>query len=285
MVPRDSPFPLTVSVPWRWIPPLLADGVSQMAIDALLLQQLAAAGAGGRPALRLYGWRRPTLSLGYHQRQLEPHWPALAAAGRIALVRRPSGGRAVLHAGELTYALVQPATGRRVEVYAQACQWLLQAFADLGQPLHWGAASPRLAQQRSSCFGTATAADLLHVTGAKRIGSAQLWRGGHVLQHGSVLLAPPADLWQEVFGSAPPALPPLPVGWPELTARLRAAAEQHLCPSGLEEEPLSQAEWAEVDCQRGFYGLEDAEAPLLEAEASGLESSDRATVSRAMPSG
>jgi lipoate-protein ligase A len=256
-----------------------------MAIDALLLQQLTACRAGGRSALRLYGWSQPTLSLGYHQRQLEPHWPALAAAGRIALVRRPSGGRAVLHAGEITYALVQPATGPRAEVYAQACRWLLQAFSGLGQPLQLGAASPRLAQQRSSCFATATAADLVHVTGAKRIGSAQLWRGGHVLQHGSVLLAPPAELWQEVFGSAPPALTPLPVGWPELLARLRAAAEQHLCPGGLREEPLSQAEWAEVGCQRGLYGLEEAEAALVEGAASGLASRDRATLSRAMPSG
>jgi hypothetical protein len=62
-------------------------GARQMAIDSLLLDQRA-------PAFRLYTWQHPTLSLGVHQRCIEPHWQALAAAGVIDLVRRPSGGRA-----------------------------------------------------------------------------------------------------------------------------------------------------------------------------------------------
>lgn len=115
-----------------------------MALDDWLLDQAL---AGGPPVLRLYGWSRPTLSLGFHQRRLESHWPSLAAAGRLALVRRPSGGRAVLHEPEqagLTYALVQrPAQANRPRAYADSCRWLQRAFRELGQPLAMGRAAAR----------------------------------------------------------------------------------------------------------------------------------------------
>ena len=77
---------------WRWLAPLTADGATQMAIDQWMLDQLVAERSG--PMLRLYRWSRPTLSLGRHQQQLEPHWLELAEAGQIQLVRRPTGGRA-----------------------------------------------------------------------------------------------------------------------------------------------------------------------------------------------
>ena len=67
---------------------------------------------------------------------------------------------------------------------------LQEAFAALGQPLRFGGDGPRQAQARSSCFASGTAADLVHLDGAKRIGSAQLWRGPALLQHGSLLLQP-----------------------------------------------------------------------------------------------
>lgn len=228
-------------MPWRWIPPLTADGATQMAIDSWMLQQLS---GGAGPMLRLYHWRRPTLSLGVHQRRLEPHWPALVASGVIDLVRRPTGGRAVLHAGELTYALVcQPLSRHRVEAYRQACCWLQEAFAALGQPLQFGADGSRQAQARSNCFASGTAADLVHADGVKRIGSAQLWRGPALLQHGSVLLQPDHALWSRVFGEAPPRLAPLP----PLQVPLRTAAEGHLCTGPLIDQPLNGAEWQEVE--------------------------------------
>jgi len=235
-------------VPWRWIPPITAPGTTQMAIDRWMLDQLA---AGGDPCLRLYRWSVPTLSLGRHQRRLEPHWPALVEQGRIALVRRPSGGRAVLHAGELTYALVcRPASANRQRAYRSCCQWLLEALALAGQPLHWGGAAGGgrfiEAQGRSSCFATATGADLIAADGAKRIGSAQLWRGGLVLQHGSLLLAPPADLWREVFGGPPPPLAPLAWGPQRWETELRRSAERHLCGAPLQERPLAPEEWRQI---------------------------------------
>jgi lipoate-protein ligase A len=233
--------------PWRWIPPLQADGSSQMAIDGWMLEQLA---AGAAPMLRLYRWQRPTLSLGRHQSRLEPHWPALQRAGLIDLVRRPSGGRAVLHAGELTYALAwRPPSQRRQEAYGLSCRWLQAAFEALGLPLQFGSVAAAQAGSRASCFASGTAADLVHANGAKRIGSAQLWRGPALLQHGSILLAPPAALWQEVFGEAPPALPALP---PELHAAaleglLRQAAEHQLCQGPLLELQLPARSWRQRD--------------------------------------
>lgn len=188
---------------WRWIPPLLGDGRMQMAIDRWLLSQQEQSDA--ESVLRLYSWSRPTLSLGAHQSRLEPHWHELVATGQIELVRRPSGGRAVLHAGELTYALAcRPASRHRLTAYMQACGWLQTAFAELGLPLRFGSTAARQARGRPSCFASGTAADLLHADGAKRIGSAQLWRGQALLQHGSILLTPDRDLWRQVFHEEPP---------------------------------------------------------------------------------
>jgi lipoate-protein ligase A len=227
-------------VPWRWIPPITAPAATQMAIDRWMLQQLL---AGGVPMLRLYRWSVPTLSLGRHQQR----WPAQWRDEPLELVRRPSGGRAVLHAGELTYALVfTPQTRDREAVYRHCCRWLQQALAKAGEPLHFGQASPVAAAQRSSCFATATAADLVSARGAKRIGSAQLWHGPALLQHGSLLLDPPAALWQRLFQADPPALAPLPWGREALEQQLREAAEEHLCTEGLISEPLSPEEWAAV---------------------------------------
>jgi len=211
-----------------------------MAIDRWMLLQLL---AGGPPMLRLYRWSRPALSLGRHQQR----WPALWRDASLELVRRPSGGRAVLHAGELTYALVfSPPTRDREAVYRHCCRWLQQALAKAGEPLQFGQASPAAAAQRSSCFATATAADLVSARGAKRIGSAQLWHGPALLQHGSLLLDPPEDLWQQVFQAAPPALEPLPWGAEQLECELRQAAEEHLCGGALRSQPLIPEEWSAV---------------------------------------
>jgi lipoate-protein ligase A len=173
-----------------------------MALDDWLLDR-------GEPALRLYGWARPTLSLGRHQRRLPAHWSALAAAGMIEVVRRPSGGRAVLHGrGDLTYALIwpDPPPDRRV-AYRLACLWLQEAFAALDLPLHFGGEAAT-ARSPASCFASATAADLVDAAGHKRIGSAQLWRRGRLLQHGSIQLRPDPALWQAIFPGTPPAAEP-----------------------------------------------------------------------------
>ena len=238
---------------WRWIPPLLADGSTQMAIDRWMLDcQMAGTGSA---CLRLYRWSRPTLSLGRHQRQIEPHWLELRHRGVLDLVRRPSGGRAVLHAGEITYALAcRPASSHRLTAYNQACLWLQEVFSSLGLPLQFGQLRARQASQRGNCFASGTAADLVHGDGSKRIGSAQLWQGPCLLQHGSVLLSPPMDLWQPVFDEPPPQLPDLPVDLQGLEALLLQAAQEHLCGGSLLEQPLLEQEWQAIELWRETQG-------------------------------
>ncbi len=182
----------------RLLPLLTADGPTQMAIDALLLKQ-----AQTNPVLRFYRWYGPWLSIGRHQRQYPEHWNALAAAGALSIVRRPSGGSAVLHAGGLTYALIWPnAPRQRHQAYREACRWLIDGFRQLGEELYFGdeAAIANVAH----CFARATAADLVDRRGIKRIGSAQRWQHGNLLQHGEILLDPPSNLWQQVFKESGP---------------------------------------------------------------------------------
>jgi lipoate-protein ligase A len=215
-----------------------------MALDNLLLDQAIAA-RGPQACLRLYSWSGPWLSVGYHQRHLPASWLALAEQGQIGLVRRPSGGRAVLHGGSLTYALIQPnPAGDRRQAYRDHCRWLQRAFVEMGLPLSFGTA--RAAADSGNCFARASAADLVHSNGAKRIGSAQLWRRGALLQHGSLLIDPPRDLWWQLFEEAPPELPALPEGGADLVARLHRAAEADLCDGPLQERPLDHQEWAEL---------------------------------------
>jgi lipoate-protein ligase A len=218
-------FTDSLGPPLELLPGLRLGGAWQMAIDAWMLERR-------RPMLRLYRWRGPTLSLGHHQRRLEPHWLSLARAGAISLVRRPSGGRAVLHGGDLTYALVWPdAQGSREQVYRLACGWLQDAFAAFGMPLQFGRQAA--SAQPASCFSLSTAADLVHADGRKRIGSAQLWRQGCLLQHGSIQLDPQPDLWRELFRSAPPQLEPLPLEGEALERALIASAVRSLpCTAG-----------------------------------------------------
>ncbi|NQV11591.1 MAG: lipoate--protein ligase family protein [Cyanobacteria bacterium] len=232
-----------------------------MAIDDWLLDQLVA--GVGSPVLRLYTWARPTLSLGFHQRCVEPSWRVLQEQGRIALVRRPSGGRAVLHGGCLTYALLWPDAPRPAALaYGLATDWLRKAMEDLGQPLRFGEAAVNL--QASSCFASSTAADLVDVAqGAKRVGSAQLWRQGQLLQHGSLQLAPCRQLWQEVFAADPPRLEPLPLSGAALVDHLRRSAERQLSPAGFDVLRLQSRELAAIAPRRQRFRLSPAEPASL----------------------
>lgn len=249
-----------------WRPTICQGGAWQMACDDWLLEQ-------AQPAFRLYHWSRPSLSLGFHQRAIPTPWLALARQGRLDLVRRPSGGRAVLHAGGLTYALVWPGAPRQRRLaYRQACSWLQQAFADLGQPLGFGGAGADTAGP--NCFATATDADLIHRGGAKRVGSAQFWRRGCLLQHGEILLQPAAELWQELFGEPPPHLSPLPLQGAELEAALLAAAEKAL-PAPLAEQlspgwarPWRAGELAAITARLPRYRLKPDGIGVASPEAS-----------------
>ena len=194
---------------WRYIPPFSATGSIQMAVDTWLFEQCHS--QKQPPCLRFYSWFPMTLSLGYFQKHWPDHWNRLVWQGTpLSLVRRPSGGRGVLHHGDLTYSLVTPMSGySRTEAYRQLCQFLIEGWQRLGTTLAFGETG-RGYHKEVNCFRLATGADLVDSEGHKLIGSAQLWRGDTVLQHGSMALHPNSSLNQLVFGSRPQtrAVPP-----------------------------------------------------------------------------
>ena len=191
----------------RLIPCFTAPGELQMQIDRWLLQEYLA--QRQPPTLRFYQWSPVAISLGYHQRRYPEAWQSLQYQGQsIDLVRRPTGGRAVLHQGELTYSMVTSAgIGSKIAAYQNLCEFLIQGWRSLGVELTYGAKGKEYRDQ-ADCFATATGADLLLADGYKLIGSAQLIRDGALLQHGSMRLRPDLALFQTAFGvttAAPPA--------------------------------------------------------------------------------
>ena len=185
---------------WRLLDTGALPGAVNMAVDAALLR-LHAEGASP-PTLRLYGWEPPAVSLGYFQRRpgLDP-----AACRRLGLdiVRRPTGGRAVLHLNDLTYSLVAGATeglpASAEAAYRLVCSGLLAGLRLLGVEAEMGRERVK-PPQPEVCFLRASAADIAH-RGRKFIGSAQTWRGGSLLQHGSIVLAPQAGTLAALFGA------------------------------------------------------------------------------------
>lgn len=217
-----------------------------MALDAWLFEQHLH--GQQPPTLRFYTWEPAAISLGYHQRQWPDHWQNLTWQGQaIDLVRRPTGGRAVLHQGDLTYAVIMSGLpGKRMQAYQQICEFLIQGWRSLSVELHYGQAG-RGYIRNPNCFGTATTADLVLADGRKLIGSAQLRRGSTVLQHGSIRLSPDPELFRQVFGGEPefPQLPILLTGEDLMTKAIAALLEtaQFCFNADLQEQPLSEQEW------------------------------------------
>ncbi len=221
-----------------------------MAIDRWLIEQHH---LGLLPStLRFYTWSPSAISLGYHQYQYPEHWQHLTWKGAsVELVRRPTGGRAVLHQGDLTYAVVTSGiSGSRIQVYQKICQFLIQGWRSLGVDLRYGLAG-RGYIHNSNCFGTATGADLVLADGTKLIGSAQLKRSGAVLQHGSIRLEPDAELFAQVFGaeSFTPVKLPFAQGGEDLVQTVMAAlvaAAKDCFGIELVVQSLSEDEWGAI---------------------------------------
>ena len=240
----NSELPRQKSV-WRLIPLLNAPGSTQMALDLWLLQQHQK--GKHPPTLRFSTWSPAAISLGYNQRRWPSFWNELTWQGKpLDLVRRPTGGRAVLHQGDLTYMIVTSGiTGDRLQVYGAICQFLIQGLRSLGVELHYGKAG-RGYTYKPGCFSTATGADLVTTDGYKLIGSAQKIQGKSILQHGSMRLSRDQGLFTQVFGE--PAPPPLALQIAQLVDALTKAASDYF---GIElvVQPLSDAEWQEInDC-------------------------------------
>ncbi len=166
-------------------------GPTNMARDESLLGRV---GCGqSPPTLRLYGWDPPTVSLGYFQRYAD--FEALSApAGTLAVVRRLTGGGAILHDRELTYSLTLPADHRMLSggpnrLYELAHAAIIDALASMGVSTGLAGVSDGSGAARGPffCFARRHRYDVL-AGGDKLAGSAQRRRRDAVLQHGSMIL-------------------------------------------------------------------------------------------------
>ena len=183
-----------------------------MAVDEALVRSIA---TGARPAFRVYGWQPPAVSFGYAQRISREVDAQKVRERGIDIVRRPTGGRAVLHWNELTYSVVCPADnpimgGNINEAYRKISEGLLSGIRTLGidatfESRRQTQPSPRGKELTSPCF-TSTAQYEVTFNGRKLIGSAQQRIGTMLLQHGSLLLGPEHKQIAELLPSDKPGL-------------------------------------------------------------------------------
>jgi lipoate-protein ligase A len=183
---------------WRLVLDGPRDGGLNMALDRVLLERRAA--GPSPPTLRLYSWSRPTVSLGRFQPVSDVDDDACTRRG-FDVVRRPTGGRGVLHDDEVTYAVVA-ATSDGVPRGVAASYRLLsaalaEAYRSLGVPAELTSRS-RGRAGAGACYMHATQADL-SLGAAKLSGSAQLWHGDAVLQHGSFVISRDVEAEAEVL--------------------------------------------------------------------------------------
>lgn len=167
-------------------------GAENMALDEVLLNELVA--EPGTPVIRFYRWQPPCLSLGFSQPIADADQAALVARN-WHLVRRPTGGRAILHTDELTYSVVLPlssplARGGVMASYQRLSRGLLLGLRNLGLKVEIEREEAAEAIDRANpvCFEVPSAYELT-VQGRKLIGSAQVRRQRAMLQHGSLPLS------------------------------------------------------------------------------------------------
>ncbi len=175
---------------WRLVLHGEAPGALNMAIDEAML--IALAEGVSPPTIRFYAWTPPCLSLGRNQPVTDADLPACRAAG-VDLVRRPTGGRAILHVDELTYSVTllhsdPRAGGGVVESYRRLSEGLLAGLRRLGVEAVQARGQRKPASDLTAiCFETPADYEIT-AGGRKLVGSAQCRSRGSVLQHGTLPL-------------------------------------------------------------------------------------------------
>ena len=181
---------------WRYIDGEREDGVFNMAADQTLLT-LCNAGKSP-PTLRLYGWSKPTVSIGYSGRGLERVNMEYCRKNSIDIVRRPTGGRILLHAEELTYSVTAPlehpsfpkGLRKTHSVISQAIAECFEKFGIIGGAQVISKSRADSGGERllsPTCFGLSNMTEIT-INGRKIVGSAQRRLSNAFLQHGSVLI-------------------------------------------------------------------------------------------------
>ena len=190
---------------WRLLVTEAADGATNMAIDeALLVGRQAGASP---PTVRCYAWAPPTISLGYGQRLDGRIATGAAEAMGIGLVRRATGGSAILHEGpdlEITYSVTAAAgdfdgAADLLHTYRWIGEGLLAGLRALGAPVEMVPVQPSdPAAMPAFCFSR-TGSFELEVDGRKLVGSAQRRQGAAFLQHGAIMLGAVPGRLRRVF--------------------------------------------------------------------------------------
>lgn len=182
---------------WRFLNTGFHPGIFNMEFDEHLVHSLAE--GEGVPTIRVYGWSPPAISLGWNQSEDEVDHERAAKDG-VDIVRRSTGGRAILHSEELTYSVSMPCNGKNVlGVYNDISEALVCGLRMLGAVVSLERSQPHfptLYRSPSSavCFASSARYEI-QIDGKKLVGSAQRrYSAKHgeelVLQHGSVLLGP-----------------------------------------------------------------------------------------------
>ena len=194
---------------WRYLDTDFSNGYENMAIDEAIY--LSCQQGKSRPTIRFYGWTPPAVSLGYFQKAENAiDFKACARQG-IDVVRRLSGGRAVLHDKELTYSLIcpegtPPFTNNILETYKIISECLISTLKNLNLDVNWvtfrdkRCSFARPQKKSASCFSSPSWYEIT-VDDKKICGSAQKRGGGVFLQHGSILLEHNAEMLAEVLFS------------------------------------------------------------------------------------
>lgn len=236
---------------WRLLDTGALDAATNMAVDEAILWEHRA----GRvpPTLRFYAWDPPALSLGYAQSLEKEVDLAILKAKGFGLVRRLTGGRAVLHDKEITYSIVvredHPLmAGGVLPSYLRVARALAKGLELLGVRVEIASGRQKVLSQHTSaaCFDAPSWYEIT-VGGRKLIGSAQTRKGGVVLQHGSLVLRQNVE---DLFAV-------LKFTFPEKRQELQAEFARRAC--GLEEvlgRPISKEEVKEA-IVRSFEELYD----------------------------
>lgn len=218
-----------------WIDDQPRRGWLNMAVDAALLDLAEHEGTG---FLRLYRWGPPCLSFGRHEPAARRYRRDRIEELGLDVVRRPSGGRAVWHDAELTYAVAAPAgaLGSLAESHRAIHTTLARALERIGAEPALAPAGRPTSPAEGPCFDVAAGGEIL-ARGRKLAGSAQLRARGAFLQHGSLLLDGTQDLLAAV--SSTPSLPPSATSLTKVLARPVAFAElaEHVADAATSEWP------------------------------------------------
>jgi len=188
---------------WRLLPLEAFDASLAMAVEEALLQLHSQGKAP--PTVRFYQWAPPAISLGRFQRLDGFDLEACRRHG-FSVVRRSTGGRAVLHLGDLTYSVVAGTADGVPATLAASYRVLCEGLVEGLRLLEIEAGPSRETTSAAApavCFLRSAGGDLAH-QGRKFLGSAQCRRGESLLQHGSVLLASQKEIWAGLLAAADP---------------------------------------------------------------------------------